>query len=191
MVGHSAKKRLDVEASSDSSPFQALSHRLRKILRAHRLLRADRLLLLARPAHIVEMFFSLPAGEAGCQQRSAVTASDETFERSFDATVAADLRTAEFVLVFPSPPQLPRHERLLLAGIDDALMRDVAAIQNVRHQKPECGPAQQLSSVRLPAAARPLLRPPAARSRSFESFSQVGRTGAQRKEIADAFRFRG
>jgi hypothetical protein len=50
MVGHSAKERLEVEANSDSSPFQALSQRLRKILRAHRLLRADRLLLLARPA---------------------------------------------------------------------------------------------------------------------------------------------
>src|SRR3954468_2822994 len=84
MVGHSAKERLEVEANSDSSPFQALSQRLRKILRAHRLLRADRLLLFASPAHVVEMFFSLPAAEAGCQQRSAVTASDETFERSFD-----------------------------------------------------------------------------------------------------------
>src|SRR3954470_14158653 len=99
MVGHSAKERLEVEASSHASPFQALSQRLRKILRAHRLLRADRLLLLANPAHVVEMFFSLPAGEAGGQQRSALRAPDKTFERTLDATVAADLRTAEFVLI--------------------------------------------------------------------------------------------
>src|SRR4051812_4128831 len=137
MVGHSAKERLEVEANSDSSPFQALSQRLRKILRAHRLLRADRLPLLARPAHVVEMSFSLPAGEAGCQQRSAVTTSDETLEGTLDATVAADLATAEFVLVIHFLPQLPRYDRLLLAGIDDALMRNVAAIQNVRQQPPQ------------------------------------------------------
>jgi hypothetical protein len=109
MVGHSAKERLEVEANSDSSPFQALSQRLRKILRAHRLLRADRPLLLARPAHVVEMSFSLPAREAGCQQRSAVTASDETLEWTLDATVAADLATAEFVFVIHFLPKLARY----------------------------------------------------------------------------------
>src|SRR4051794_9152663 len=109
MVGHSAKKRLEVEAYSDSSPLQALSQRLLEILRAHRLLRADRLLLLARPAHVVEMSFSLPAGEAGCQQRSAVTASDETLGGTLDATVAADRATAEFVFVIHFLPQLARY----------------------------------------------------------------------------------
>src|SRR4051795_8183946 len=177
MVGHSAKERLEVETSSDSSPFQALSQRLLKILRAHRLLRADRL-LLARPAHVVEMSFSLPAGEAGCQQRSAVTASDQTLEGTLDATVAADLATAEFVFVIHFLPQLARDDRLLLAGIDDAFVRNVPAIQNVRQQQPQRGPAQQLSSVRSPASAGPLLRPPAARSRLSQSFAQAGRTGA-------------
>src|SRR5947209_20423605 len=49
-------------------------------------------------------------------------------------------------------------------------MRHVPAIQNVAHQKPECGPAQQLSSVHVPASAGPLLRGPAARSRFLQSF---------------------
>jgi hypothetical protein len=109
MVGHSAKERLEVEANSDSSPFQALSQRLLEILRAYRLLQADRLPLLARPAHIVEMSFSLPAGEAGCQQRSAVTASDEPLEWTLDAAVVADLATAEFVFVIHFLPQLARY----------------------------------------------------------------------------------
>jgi hypothetical protein len=109
MVRHGANESFEVEANSDSSPFQALSQRLRKILRAHRLLRADRLLLLARPAHIVEMSFSLPGGEAVCQQRSAVTASDETLEWTLDATVAAGRATAEFVFVIHFLPQLARY----------------------------------------------------------------------------------
>src|SRR3954464_11421495 len=99
MVGHSAKKRLEGEANSDSSPFQALSQRLREILRAHRLLRADRLLLLAPPAHVVEISFSLPKGEAGREQRSAVTAPQESLKRSFDGTMTTGFRAAEFVLV--------------------------------------------------------------------------------------------
>src|SRR4051794_26504981 len=109
MVGHSAKERLEVEANSYSSPFQALSQRLRKILRAHRLLRADRLLLLARPAHIVHLPFPLPLCKAGRQEQAAVTASDETLEGTLDATVAADRATAEFVFVIHFLPQLARY----------------------------------------------------------------------------------
>src|SRR5438309_6014407 len=99
MVGHSAKERLEVEASSYSSPFQALSQRLLEILRAHRLLRADRLLLLARPAHIVHLPLPLPLCKARGQEQAAVTTSDETLEWTLDTTVAADRATAEFVFV--------------------------------------------------------------------------------------------
>src|SRR3954466_14050879 len=106
MVGHRAKERVQAQASSDSSPFQALSQRLRKILRAHRLLRADRLLLFARPAHIRHLPLPLPLCKAGRQEQAAVTASDETLEGTLDATVAADLATAEFVFVIHFLPQL-------------------------------------------------------------------------------------
>src|SRR3954454_368970 len=106
MVGHSAQERLEVEARSDSPPLQALSQRLLEILRAHRLLRADRLLLLARPAHVVEMSFSLPAGDAGRERRSAVTASEETFQRSFDSTRPAGFRARQLVFVIHFLPQL-------------------------------------------------------------------------------------
>src|SRR3954454_18025968 len=139
MVGHSAQERLEVEARSDSPPLQALSQRLLEILRAHRLLRADRLLLLTRPAHIIEMSFSLPAGEAGREQRSAVTAPEESFQRSFDGTMATGFRAAELVFVIHFLPQLARDYRFLLAGIGDALVRNVPAIQNIRLQQPQRG----------------------------------------------------
>src|SRR3982751_6962596 len=98
MVGHSANELLEGKTRHCSSTLQALSQRLREIAAANRLLRADRLLLLARPAHVVQMSLSLPKGEAHRQQSSALRTPDETLEGSFDGIIAADLGTAEFVL---------------------------------------------------------------------------------------------
>src|SRR3954468_13989101 len=60
MVGHSANELLEGKIRHGSSPLQALSQRFSQILSTNRLLRADRLLLLASPAHVVQMSMSLP-----------------------------------------------------------------------------------------------------------------------------------
>ncbi len=98
MVGHGADKLFELEATRCSSTLQALSQRLFEIERENGLLRADRLLLLPGPAHVVDMPWPMLTSKAGGQQAATVPARDQTLERGFDRTVLSDFGTTQFVL---------------------------------------------------------------------------------------------